>query len=222
MPLHDDSRRQQRIAHVREDILVAASRAFGRAGLEAATLQDIAREAGYTVQSLYSYFEGKQAIADALIDRMADDLAATFTVPAPASAPLPEKLEQLFRRWLDFGARWRGALAIIFALRATRSAAPRTGTRLDGDVFVQHLTAWLEHCARREELGGNDPAIVAQMLRGLLGGLFLTWRDAPQRASKEGVELALRLFLGGVGGLVTPRRRRGAGRDKAVRARGRR
>jgi AcrR family transcriptional regulator len=57
-------RRQQRnIARIREDIVEAAARAFSRHGHRRVTMQDIAREAGYTAASLYTYFRSKKEIS---------------------------------------------------------------------------------------------------------------------------------------------------------------
>jgi len=45
-------RRAREIARTRQDILEAAARAFARNGYQAVTMQEIAREAGYTAASL--------------------------------------------------------------------------------------------------------------------------------------------------------------------------
>ena len=56
------ARRELELARKREGILMAAARAFARGGYHVTTMQDIAREAGYTPPSLYAYFTGKEQI----------------------------------------------------------------------------------------------------------------------------------------------------------------
>lgn len=59
---HLDARRRQ--------ILEAAARQFGRKGLEpgAATIDDIANEAGLSKGSIYSYFKNKEELLGAIVD----------------------------------------------------------------------------------------------------------------------------------------------------------
>ncbi len=52
--------REERRAATRTDLLDAASRVFARQGFHAATLDDVAREAGYTTGAIYSNFGGKE------------------------------------------------------------------------------------------------------------------------------------------------------------------
>ena len=72
------------MAHARLDILEAATRAFSRPGLHGTTMQDIAREAGYTAASLYTYFKSKQEIVDAMSNQLTDEYIQVFEQPVPA------------------------------------------------------------------------------------------------------------------------------------------
>lgn len=51
----------------RQNIAGAARRLFAQKGLEAATMDDIAREAGYSKATLYVYFRNKEEIVGALV-----------------------------------------------------------------------------------------------------------------------------------------------------------
>ena len=59
-PEHLDARRWQ--------ILTAAHRCFARRGLHATTMQEIADEARLSAGALYRYFDGKEALIEALAD----------------------------------------------------------------------------------------------------------------------------------------------------------
>src|SRR5664279_1278251 len=74
-------RREREIAHARTDIVEAAIKAFARVGLHNATMQDIAREAGYTAASLYTYFKSKQEIVDAMVTQLTDEYIKVFDQP---------------------------------------------------------------------------------------------------------------------------------------------
>jgi AcrR family transcriptional regulator len=76
-------RREREIAHARTDIVEAAITAFSKVGLHNATMQDIAREAGYTAASLYTYFKSKQEIVDAMVTLLTDEYIHVFDEPLP-------------------------------------------------------------------------------------------------------------------------------------------
>src|SRR5258708_8631107 len=81
------ARQARSAAHTREGMLHAAAQALARHGLEATTMQEIAHEAGYTVPSLYAYFNGKQEIIEALLQQIGERLTRTFTDPLPPRLP---------------------------------------------------------------------------------------------------------------------------------------
>src|SRR4051812_48180483 len=68
-----NARRDRARAHREDDVLEAAERVFTRHGYHAASMAEIAREAGYAVGSLYKLFDSKDALFLRLLDqRMAD------------------------------------------------------------------------------------------------------------------------------------------------------
>lgn len=68
-----------------DDILAAALRVFAEAGYSRARLEDVAREAGVSKATLYLYFDGKQALFEALV--------------RSAVVPNVERLEALVAGW---------------------------------------------------------------------------------------------------------------------------
>jgi AcrR family transcriptional regulator len=69
--------RQQR----REQILRAATEAFARTGFAATSLDDVAAESGVTRMVLYTHFESKTALYQAVLDRMRDRLGEATGEP---------------------------------------------------------------------------------------------------------------------------------------------
>ena len=56
-------------------LVEATARCIVEHGLDGATTPRIAELAGVSVGSLYQYFDGKEALIEALLDKMADDIA---------------------------------------------------------------------------------------------------------------------------------------------------
>ena len=82
----EDPRAARREA-TRERILQAAWDLARRDGLAAITLRQVARQVGMRAPSLYTYFESKNAMYDAMYAQAAQDLAATLARRPQASDP---------------------------------------------------------------------------------------------------------------------------------------
>ena len=68
MSTSPSTRAEQQI-RTRERLIDGAARVFGRRGYHAATLEEVAREAGYSTGAVYSNFAGKEELFLALADR---------------------------------------------------------------------------------------------------------------------------------------------------------
>src|SRR5260370_41410186 len=116
--------RRQGAARVQEGILAAAGRAFARHGARPTTVQDIAREAGYTAPSLCAYFDGKDAIFVELASRALDRFFAPFHQTVPADLDFPGKVELLLQRQLGSADRNPDPLAPAVSALAPRGRPP--------------------------------------------------------------------------------------------------
>jgi AcrR family transcriptional regulator len=166
----------------REDILRAAARAFARRGLEATTMQEIAAEAGYTVPSLYAYFDGKQKIVDALVAFLAQGVLGPLGDTPPAGLTFAQRLELVLRRQLEFAEHLGEGVTVFFALKPDSPAArtvPAGKTRTAGtDLFIRNLTKWLKDNAEAQDIGGRRPEDVAYLLKAIMHATFLQWVHA--------------------------------------------
>src|SRR5512133_1670253 len=194
------ARRQREIEHARSGIIEAAAKAFSRLGFDKTTIHDIAHEAGYSTTTLYSYFEGKEEIVDALANAMAEDLDAAFEASLLSNMTFVQRLELLLTRWVAFGQRWRDALSILFAIRSVaKPTTKRQSSLLKNDYFVEKLALWLRDNATQGELGENDPAALAYILSGILHGANRMWRKEKYEGDPTRIAaLALRIFLYGL------------------------
>jgi AcrR family transcriptional regulator len=193
------ARQARTAAHTREGMLHAAARALARHGLEATTMQEIAREAGYTVPSLYAYFSGKQEIIEALLQQMGEQLARTFTDPMAAGLTFPQKLELLLQRQLEFGQEWREAFTVIIAAKSRKDQGGISRQPSFADPYLESLSRWLGEVSRPEDRGGYEVDELACMLQGILHATFHRWLRIrqPRRLADRASSIA-DLLLNGV------------------------
>lgn len=196
------ARHQDEIENTREGILHAAGRAFARQGFDTTTIQDIAKEAGYTAPSLYAYFTGKQEIIEALIAAIKGEFKAAFDAEIPTGLAFDGRLGLLFERLAKVAERWgQEASLLLLEFRRSGPAAIKTcqrrAARRDMDA---KLLAWLEtNVTSPKDLGGRAPEEIAFVLQSLITGSVLP-------VSRKGMTphdrfaLALQIFLHGIGG----------------------
>lgn len=173
------ARRALEAARKREGILGAAARAFARGGYHATTMQDIAREAGYTPPSLYAYFTGKEHIFAELAALLSREFLVVFEEPTPAGLSFAERLEHLLRQLFEKADRYRDAVKVFLVARLSEETALSQGMAADskaGDFSsVQLLTSWLRKNAKRGELGALRPEEAGVALAGLAHSFCIQW-----------------------------------------------
>ncbi|BBF22346.1 TetR/AcrR family transcriptional regulator [Sutterella megalosphaeroides] len=81
----------------RREILEAAERCVLRDGLRKLRLRDLAKESGQSLGNFYNYFENKQALIEALVEKEVDWFIRSATLPSeplPAGATYRERLRR--------------------------------------------------------------------------------------------------------------------------------
>ncbi|MDX2139287.1 MAG: TetR/AcrR family transcriptional regulator [Chloroflexota bacterium] len=93
-----DAIQQQLISARKHQILDAAAHVFASKGFHAATIKDVAREAGIADGTIYNYFANKTALLFAIFERMRDSIQ-----PAAAFADLrPDDVRGVVRAFVSF------------------------------------------------------------------------------------------------------------------------
>lgn len=87
--------RQQRSRQMVETLVEATALCIARHGLDGTTTPLIADIAGVSVGSLYQYFENKEELIEALVERIADDVTRALSAGVRAGKDMP--LEELAR-----------------------------------------------------------------------------------------------------------------------------
>lgn len=162
-------RRAREIERTRHDIVEAAARVFAEAGFHAATMQAIAREAGFTAASLYTYFKSKDEIHAALLCEVKRALLASFEEPVPAGLTFPQQLELLLHRQVTLVAARRHTLRIAFDVGPRRP--PPDGGPMD---YIRRMARFLAESAPAGTLRCS-PDEGSRLLFGLMQATFIPW-----------------------------------------------
>jgi len=136
--------------HIR--ILDAAERVFARAGFHAATMQDVAAEAGMSPGNLYRYFSSKDAIIEGMTERDRSLIAEDFGKLCPNNGSLLDQLEALGRKHLVDQPREKAVIAVqIWAEAARNPGMARMCADIEGTV-IQGLAAAISEAKSNGEL----------------------------------------------------------------------
>ena len=162
------SRKEREIDNTKQEILRAAARAATVHGFETITLRDIAKETGYTVGTLYSYFDGKEAILEGLIGEITSLALQTLREPMPGGLTLAQKMELLIQRQLKMAEEWRDAVFVLMGV-IFQGGVMIKAIKLGADVnFYETYAKWIKANAEPSELEGQDPIEVALVYLGVL------------------------------------------------------
>lgn len=180
-------RQAERRAQTTNRVLDAAAAEFARRGFHAATIDDIARTAGYTKGAVYANFAGKDTLFLALIDRhLEDQLAQLDLLLANAStADLRIRLRDAAVEQNAAGGSF-GLLMLEFWLYAARDAAAKAALAERYQRMRDRLAAAIAErdAARGEELP-LTPDEVAALVLALDAGLFLQQLLDPDAVTPE-------------------------------------
>lgn len=86
----------------RREILEVAERCVLRDGLRKLRLRDLAKESGQSLGNFYNYFENKQALIEALVEKEVDWFIRSATLPSEPLPPGAVFRERLRRRLETF------------------------------------------------------------------------------------------------------------------------
>jgi len=149
--------RRQTLSDARRALVLDAARAvFSEAGIEGASIREIARRAGYTPGAIYSYFESKEAIYAALLDESLLRLC-TAVAEAETFADRPAlTLASKARAWFGFYAAHPRELDLGFYL--VHGMRPRGLTSELDHALNDQLKEALNPCEEALRAMGLDAA----------------------------------------------------------------
>ncbi len=113
-------RREEKKAATREALLEAATKVFARQGYVAASVDDVAWEAGLTKGAVYSNFDSKDALFAAVIDRYHDRQLLEILDRVDWSAEASEQATWAGQRFMALSDPDLFLLMLEYTLHATR------------------------------------------------------------------------------------------------------
>jgi AcrR family transcriptional regulator len=147
-----------------EAILTAAITVLN--GAPDASIEDIARAAGVTRQTVYAHFPSREALLDALIERVTQEVASAFSAAGPEDAPPAVALTRL----LD--VVWQAMTRYSFAWHLPAVSAEQDAAR-HGPV-LERMRAIIK---RGQDDGDFDRSVSPDWLLAAVLGLGRTAED---------------------------------------------
>jgi AcrR family transcriptional regulator len=111
MVIHDD--RPQHIER-REQLLLVARHLFAERGFQATTMDDIAKEAGFTKPILYQYFESKSDLYRQIVAETARKLLTSLDLAVTSVTTPRAKIEVAFRVYFEMVISETDAFRVLF------------------------------------------------------------------------------------------------------------
>jgi AcrR family transcriptional regulator len=168
-------------AATRKRIVGAALALFAEHGYEGASVRMIADGAGMSVGLLYNYFDGKQALLQAIFEESMADVRESFA-RADAVRP-PERLEQLVRGSFDILRANLTFWRLSYGVRM--QPAVLAGLGPDLHEWTAAILRTLEGYLR--DAGVPGPEVEAAVLFALIDGISQHYVLDPDRYPLEAV-----------------------------------
>ena len=157
--------------NTKQGILEAALELFSVQGFEATSISQIASAVGIRKASLYSHFESKQAILDALVRDVLDQYAAHSIFARPdgdsEDAPTPESTERVILeqlRYILHDPHISRARKMLVVEQFRNPELAQLQTRQNYTDVLAYFTSLVERLIRSDVLAGEDPGIMAAQL----------------------------------------------------------
>ena len=180
------SRRKREAEARRREILEAAARVFARRGFHAATIAEVAADAGAAVGSIYLYFNTKEQLYFSLVDEKTEEFLSFLHAELALSPTALGKLRRLVVAELEFFNRNREFFRIYLS---TRNGLEWTLKDDFGEAvsrkyaaYLEMVTAIIKRGIDEEELRAAPPADLAYALVGMVNSLVFRWvaEDDPE------------------------------------------
>lgn len=193
--------REERKAQTRERLIAQAHLVFLRRGFQAATLEEIAAEAGVTKGAVYSNFESKADLFMAVLDARKHGRLDVFERVRSSAASIEDSARAYVRVMLDDDPEGRWASALVEAWAASEGDEPfRVRLASAGEDINRMVGEVIEEIAARGDVELPFPAQrVARIGAAVARGLLLQRLHDPRPLSNPEIEEAFVAFARGMG-----------------------
>jgi TetR/AcrR family transcriptional repressor of mexJK operon len=156
----------------RRAIIAAASELFLTEGYGQVSMDRIAQSAGVSKQTVYSHFQGKEALFEALVTERCDEMLTMVPEPKDRARPVDEALRELGWKFLNLVLA-SDALALYRTVLAESVRFPELGQAFyNAGPRRAHvrLANWLQKESENGRLDIDDPVVAAEQFFGMVKG----------------------------------------------------
>ncbi|CAN5270358.1 TetR/AcrR family transcriptional regulator [soil metagenome] len=182
----------------REQILQAASVCFRRSGFHGASVADIAKVANLSAGHIYNYFDGKEAIIAAIVERNVGDFMEFFERVRLTPDIAAAMIEQVEAGVIDCTDPEKSSIQIEVLAEASRNPKIATLVRAVDDLIRSRIEELVASVT-----GLTDPSHVAsrvQVMMAFFDGIMVRSLIEPA-LDREGITLVIK---GVMAHLLTP------------------
>ncbi|WP_321787468.1 TetR/AcrR family transcriptional regulator [Paraburkholderia sp. J94] len=148
----------------RNAILAAAVEVIAEQGLGAPTAR-IAKTAGVAEGTLFTYFENKDELLNALYLALKSELREALVPDFPRNASLRERAQHLWRRYVDWGVANPHKRKVMLVLSASERITDQV--RAAGMQAFAETGTLIEHCIASGHLQGHSAAFASAIMGAL-------------------------------------------------------
>jgi len=171
-----EARRQLRIDTGREQILDTAEQLFGERGYHETGLKEVAERCEFSVGSLYSFFEGKDALYQAVMRRRSIGYWEEMERLAADPAPADERLVAMARLQVEYFRKypsWGRLTTRVLTPGAPAVGEVQSGFRESYRNAINLEAGMIVAGQREGVLRSGDPHALARMFSSLVTAFHL-------------------------------------------------
>ena len=194
------SRREREKQRHRREILGAAERVFVRKGYHLATVEEIAKEAEFSVGTMYNFFESKEELYSRVIEQIAHNFMSDFEKEVLSRREPEDAIAALIKLRLTHFDEHRRFARVVFEttpgsrLDATR-ALPDNCLGLY-DRYIDTVSSVFERGVKNGVFDDLDPFYLTLCLDGIINAFVSYWsRREPSESLATRVEKMTNAFL---------------------------
>ena len=178
-------------------ILEAAMKVIARKGVEGASMQEIAEEAGISKGTIYLYFQNQQELLEKTADFMFTQLKERVFAAFDSPGSFADRLRTLLRVQFEFFEQHQDVLQAYGAMTADTDRCARL-TKPQYQAYIQRFSRFLAEAERQGEIRDVNSRRVAFFIAEGVAALLRLRTDekSPPRIEEEVEWLASTILEG--------------------------
>jgi AcrR family transcriptional regulator len=163
----------------------AAIAVIARRGIDHATVQEIADEAGIAKGTIYVYFHDREELLSRTANRAFDRLLTELEPAFDSAAPFAEQLMAVVLLQLQFFEENAALFRATMALSRRENEVHKNESTGSHRRYLERLEAMFTTAKKRGELRDYDPRAIAAVYRDCLRGVLIRRLEGKSRASRD-------------------------------------